>query len=390
MRRELLTLGMAASIVLSLLVFTQPTAAVLSTVEGPDQVRQSDELSFGATVELRQDERVPIEGYELTVSPNGTAGNVTVVFAPDGTVESVQASGDAGERINVSRLEETLVVARTAGNADFGYGYLSGTNERTGEERSFGYGYGYGYGDGTQPTYGFDIGVDASAFEPGNYTLRLSVATNGEDDAFASNPVAFEVLPARATADVDVDPDTLNQASNGKWVTAYIELPDHNVTDIDIGTVELNGVPAINDSRYGFVADPATKDRDGDGLDELMVKFPRDEVADTLEPGDEVTVTVTGEVGDTTFTANDTIRVIDRGGPPDDAGHSDDASEVEADDENEDDHEDDHEDEREAAEGDDEASDAAEEGGDEDDDRSQGHGDGPPGHDHAPQRGQQD
>lgn len=323
MRRQLLTLGITASILLSLLVFAQPTAAVLSTVDGPDEFRQSDEVSFGATIELRQDERVPIESFELRFSPTGTSGAVTVVFAPDGTLESVHTSGDAAASINVSRLEETLVIGRTAGNADFGYGYLSGTNERTSEEHTFGYGYGYGYGYGAQPTFGFDISFDSSAFAPGNYTLRLSVNADEDDGAFDSNLFSFEVLPARAPADVDVDPDTLNQASNGQWVTAYIELPDHDVTDVDIDTVELNGVPAVNDSRYGFVADPAIKDRDGDGLDELMVKFPRDEVADTLEPGDDVTVTVTGVVGDTTFTASDTIRVIDRGGPPDDAGPGD-------------------------------------------------------------------
>lgn len=313
MRRELLTLGLTATLLLSMLAFAQPTAAVLSTVDGSEQVRQPDRLAFDTAVEIREDERVPIEGFDL-VFETEEGETVTVTVAPDGTVEAVDASGGAGDRINVTRLERTLVVNRTDGNGDFGYGYLSGADERTGESRSFGYGYGYGYGYGVQPTFGFDVGVNSSAFEPGQYTLRLSVNTDGDDGAFASNDHSFEVLPARVPAVVDVDPDTLQKGSNGRWVTAYIELPDHDVAAIDLGTVELNGVPAVNDTRYGFVADPAIEDRDGDGHDELMVKFPRDEVADTVETGDAVTMTVTGEVGDKTFTANDTIRVIDRGG----------------------------------------------------------------------------
>lgn len=313
MKRELQALGLTVILLLSMLVFAQPTAAVLSTVDGPDEVRQPDRVAFDTSVQIREDERVPIESFDLVIETE-EGDTVTVTFAPDGTIESVQASGNASDRINVSMLEETLVVNRTDENADFGYGYLSGTNERTGENRSFGYGYGYGYGYGAQPTFGFDISFSSAAFEPGSYTARLSVNTDGEGDAFASNVHSFEVLPALAPATVDVKPETLNKGSNGKWVTAYIELPEHNVTDIDIGTVELNGVPAVNDPQYGFVSDPAIKDRDGDGNVELMVKFPRDAVADTLETGDNVTVTVTGDVGDTSFRATDTIRVIDKGG----------------------------------------------------------------------------
>ena len=48
------------------------------------------------------------------------------------------------------------------------------------------------------------------------------------------------------TATVDIDPDTLNLKSKGKWITAYIELPSgYDVADIDVATVMLDDtVPA--------------------------------------------------------------------------------------------------------------------------------------------------
>lgn len=125
------------------------------------------------------------------------------------------------------------------------------------------------------------------------------------------------------TATVDIDPDTLNLKSNGKFVTAYIELPEgFDVADIVLETVYLDGIQAITDEQYDFVTDPAQYlvDHDEDGILERMVKFDRAEVQNTLtnEPDyDEapkfydLTLTVTGELADgTPFEGSDTITVI--------------------------------------------------------------------------------
>ena len=41
---------------------------------------------------------------------------------------------------------------------------------------------------------------------------------------------------------VDINPDTLNPKSEGKWITAYIELPTgHNVSEIDVSSILFNG-----------------------------------------------------------------------------------------------------------------------------------------------------
>jgi len=125
---------------------------------------------------------------------------------------------------------------------------------------------------------------------------------------------------------VEIDPRTLNLKSNGEWITAYIELPEgYNVTDIDLLTVQLEGILAINDLQYGFVTDPASylMDHDGDGILERMVKFDRSILRDTLtgmidyEEGVKfynLTLTVTGQLTDgTLFEGSDTIVVICRG-----------------------------------------------------------------------------
>lgn len=120
------------------------------------------------------------------------------------------------------------------------------------------------------------------------------------------NGLGYEELVVPAT--IDIDPDTLNLQSKGRWITAYIELPDeYDVSNIDVSTILLaNTVSAeANPTEIG--------DYNEDGIPDLMVKFDRSAVQDILEVGDEVEITVTGEVAGTPFEGSDTIRVIDKG-----------------------------------------------------------------------------
>ena len=118
-----------------------------------------------------------------------------------------------------------------------------------------------------------------------------------------------EVAKPRAT--VDIDPDTLNLKSRGKWITAYIELPEgYDVADIDITTVEL---------RFGGESVKAELwpteigDYDGDEAPDLMVKFDRQAVQGIVSEGN-VELTVTGELSsgpvEMCFEGSDTIRAI--------------------------------------------------------------------------------
>jgi hypothetical protein len=114
-------------------------------------------------------------------------------------------------------------------------------------------------------------------------------------------PVIFPV--------VDTAPDVLNLGGKGKWITAYIELPEgFEIGDIDLTTVVLNGtVPAeLHLSGVG--------DYDGDTTPDLMVEFNRTEAAELiLSKGimtGNVTLAVSGQLIDgTLFEGCDIIMV---------------------------------------------------------------------------------
>lgn len=136
----------------------------------------------------------------------------------------------------------------------------------------------------------------------GTHTVLVTAydaAGNSAVDESASY-TATNAFPTMIEAEVYLSPDTLNLKSGGKWVTAYIELPEgYDVSRIDISSVFLNGaVSAVTNPKYDFVTDRSEylTDFDFDGISERMVKFDRGEVESILEAGDKVRITFTGSV----------------------------------------------------------------------------------------------
>ena len=83
---------------------------------------------------------------------------------------------------------------------------------------------------------------------------------------------------------------------------------------VNISSVKMNeDVDAVDDTQNGFVTDPELQDRDGNGLPETAVKFPRETVVDGLETGGDVRVTVTGSSAERRFIGSDTLRVKNPG-----------------------------------------------------------------------------
>jgi len=119
-----------------------------------------------------------------------------------------------------------------------------------------------------------------------------------------------QLNPRMIEASMDIDPDTLNLKSKGKWITCYIEFSDgYDVSELDVGAVELETISAEESPTQ-------VGDYDGDGISDLMVKFDRQVLIEYLggATGD-VILTVTGELTDgTPFEGSDTIRVISPGG----------------------------------------------------------------------------
>lgn len=128
---------------------------------------------------------------------------------------------------------------------------------------------------------------------------------------------AFEYQIVQAL--IDVDPDTLNKKSNGKWVTAYITLPEGlDVQDIDVATIAITALvgdscPADYSQPIDVTFTPEIGDRDEDLILDLTVKFDRQVLLPNLCL-DDVAITIEGQLttGET-FSGTDQIRVIDRG-----------------------------------------------------------------------------
>jgi len=109
---------------------------------------------------------------------------------------------------------------------------------------------------------------------------------------------------------VNIEPDTLNLKSKGKWITAYIELQEgYNISDINISTILLNGTIPVD-----LNAPTAIGDYDNDGVPDLMVKFNRTAVCEFIifkgiKVGN-VTLKISGKlINGIEFEGCDTIRV---------------------------------------------------------------------------------
>ena len=100
-----------------------------------------------------------------------------------------------------------------------------------------------------------------------------------------------------------IDPETLNLQAPGKWITAYIELPEgYAAEDIDIGMVQLLYSGSELHADWGDLQDGV-----------FMAKFDWATVAGWFEGlhDEEVELTVAGEVNGIEFEGTGTIRVID-------------------------------------------------------------------------------
>ena len=126
---------------------------------------------------------------------------------------------------------------------------------------------------------------------------RLFMGTN-------TSMVVFGDIQNATDVTIDIDPDTINKKSKGKWITVYIEVDGYDPSWIDTSTLLLEGtVPSSGPSNIG--------DHDSDGTMDLMVKFDRKEVISVLSTGEAVEVTITGMVGEASFEGSDIVTVIE-------------------------------------------------------------------------------
>ncbi|MCJ2563745.1 MAG: BNR repeat-containing protein, partial [Candidatus Thermoplasmatota archaeon] len=106
-------------------------------------------------------------------------------------------------------------------------------------------------------------------------------ATNG-DLKYATK---IEQPPSHSIS-LNIDPDTLNLKSKGKWITAYLNAENASVYDINVSSLLLQ--------------DTLPPDRWDYQDDVLVLKFNRQEFKDTVQVGESVQVKITGKWDDGT------------------------------------------------------------------------------------------
>ncbi len=147
-----------------------------------------------------------------------------------------------------------------------------------------------------------------------NSAIPLSVLTDldgnpriwdGDNDAVPVVDMGayeyYEALIVQAKA--EIDPHTLNLNSKGRWITAFIWLPEeYDVVDIDPNSILLEA--QIKPERFWLTEDNQI----------AIAKFDREQIQAILAVGD-IELTITGQLTDgTSFKASDLIKVIDKGG----------------------------------------------------------------------------
>jgi hypothetical protein len=173
--------------------------------------------------------------------------------------------------------------------------------------------YNWDFGDSSPQSS--EVIVNHTYGAAGIYTARLTVTDEQGDSGNDTAVITVEKEQVPVTVEIDIDPDTLNLKSKGKWITVYIEISGGDPRDIDPDTVLLNDtLSPENDTKYGFVTNESSfiKDNDGDGIEERMFKFSRSAVQALVSPAENVTLVVSFKMTDgSEHSGSDTIRVID-------------------------------------------------------------------------------
>jgi hypothetical protein len=175
---------------------------------------------------------------------------------------------------------------------------------------------GYLYSQNSSNPDGFDhLWVFLDPKTPGGYILAWEDWYDGGDQDYQDTIISLRPALLPITSDVNVDPDSLNVYSRGRWITCYIELPEnYSVSEINVTSILLNQTISAEAHPTGI------GDEDDDGILDLMVKFNRTDVKSLVMANTsmasrftEVVFTITGCMQDgILFQGSDTTRIISR------------------------------------------------------------------------------
>jgi subtilisin family serine protease len=230
--------------------------------------------------------------FEVVLSPDGSILYQYLYLRgvlPSATVGIQNGTKDDGLTVafNTSYLHDNLAVRFSGRPAWLTIDPLSGT---------------------VPPSQCLDLQVimDATTLVADDYTSSIIISSNDPFNPSLSRDVLFHVGTVDA-AYADVDPNSLNPGSNGRWITASAELPTgFSPAEIVLETVRALGtVPA--DTSFNVIGD-----FNANGIPDRTLKFDRGVCIAALPPeADSALVVITGEIRDRSyFVARDNIRIL--------------------------------------------------------------------------------
>uniref|UniRef100_A0A832I5Z7 Choice-of-anchor D domain-containing protein n=1 Tax=Eiseniibacteriota bacterium TaxID=2212470 RepID=A0A832I5Z7_UNCEI len=158
------------------------------------------------------------------------------------------------------------------------------------------------------------VAFDATGLADGDHEGSVRVRSNDLDEPLVVIPAHLHV--GVATATFDLDPNTLNRSSNGRWVSGSVTPPDgFDPLDIVTSSVLVQRVVPVAAGAPIALEDGA-----------MRYKFDRAAVQAAVPDGENVAVEVIGRVDDATwFRGEDVIRVlrprvVSRSAAPDEVG----------------------------------------------------------------------
>ncbi len=152
-----------------------------------------------------------------------------------------------------------------------------------------------------------DLEIRSRDLDAGEFHSELLIRSNDPRNGEIRVPVTLHT----ALIDLDyfdIDPDTVNVKSNGRWIRAALQLPAaYDPREVVVSSVSLYDTLRPDASRVEYA------DETADGIDEVILRFDRDALHALLPAGEAVEVTISGEVeGTVRFRGTTTVRVVGR------------------------------------------------------------------------------